>query len=141
MASTLVRCAVFALALAGRATAEARPVVSVHGLRGESHSASTELVAKELAGRLAHVAAPCHLDATITRIAVEPSPHGTAVAVTVRVAVSDARGMLVSLIDGTARAEGRTHRAQLESDALTAAIAGMTTKIDSTLRGQTVAAR
>ena len=140
MATTLVRCAVLTLALAGT-TADARPAVTVHGLRGENHSASTELVAKELSGRLAHVPASCHLDATITRVAVAPSPHGTAVAVTVRIAVSDARGILVSLIDGTARAEGRTHHAQLEGDALTAAIAGLSIKIDSTLRGQTVAAR
>jgi hypothetical protein len=92
-----------------------------------SHDLSTRLAKTECKG--------CHVDAAVTKLVVETTDDGTAVTAEINVAVSDNRGVVISMIAGCARATSRRPKlVALRDEALLGAVDGVSSKVARALR-------
>jgi len=118
----------------------AEPIVTVNVNGDDSLHGTAELVSHEL-GLVTIACDTCRIDVSVTRVAVATTSAGTAVTAQLGIAISDARGVIVCVLAGEARATSATRRpvrgvrlAALRADAISAAIAGLVPKIASALR-------
>jgi hypothetical protein len=77
----------------------------------------------------------CHVDASVTRLVVETTDDGTAVTAEINVAVTDERGVMISMIASSARATARRQKlVSLRDEALLGAVEGLSSKVVRALR-------
>ncbi len=123
--------------LAGRVNA-APVTITVHDTASPDaeRSAHAALIAHELDLRLAKITCTgCHVDASVTRLAVATTERETTVSADLDIAISDAHGVMITILSGGARAAQRSSRrlTTLRADALTAAVLHMSGKVAASL--------
>ena len=97
---------------------------------------TTDVISHDLNARLAKTTCNgCHVDASVTKLVVETTDDGTAVTAEINFAVSDNRGVVISMIAGCARATSRRPKlVALRDEALLGAVDGVSSKVASALR-------
>jgi hypothetical protein len=122
------------VAVAGRASAapagltiSASDTKAARGLR----AGTADVISHDLTARLASTQCNgCHVDASVTRLVVETTRDGTAVTAEINVAVTDERGVMISVISGSARATARRPKlVSLRDEALLGAVEGVSSKV------------
>jgi hypothetical protein len=95
------------------------------------------LISHELGVKLAKATCEgCHLDASIARLDVETTDAGITVTAEINIAISDERGVMISVLAGGSRATATPHGlrlAALRDEALIAAVDAMSTKVAGAL--------
>jgi len=128
-----------ALAAGTASAAPAHLTITATDVRSDEslRAGNAALISHELGVKLATANCDgCHLDASIARLDVETTDAGITVTAEIDIAISDARGVMISVLAGGARATSTPHGvrlAALRDEALTAAVDGMCTKVAGAL--------
>jgi hypothetical protein len=95
---------------------------------------NADVISHELGVRLATMSCDaCHIDASVTRLDVETTGEQITISADLDVAISDEHGVVISVVEGRARASGSMRISALRYEALTAAVDGMSAKIAGVL--------